>query len=331
MTEHDVTERDEGPVESITQPPDSSPPSVWLSMPSTQVVTGVPASITLHVDRGTNWILQGGRWAPIPAANFQELVVAVQGLGETRDHRDSVNSGGTYPFTFLSPGSYQVTGTGNTTDGRTYTANPMTATAVAPPPPSFTWNTPADGTAVGVGPNGGSLTVDLTTPSGLAYPLTVQVGLDGTTTSDQDTGTHFTKSRTLAQTPLGPRPITVTVVDAQGRSTSQSRSVVAQDSAPPAVSINPFTNPLVVSQLPAVLSLSGTTSGAASGIASVGYSVPALNISGQATNTGPNGDWSTWTASIPFSTTGDGIAFSITATDVRGGTGSATSQITIQF
>lgn len=325
-----MTDHDEGPVETITQPPDSTPPSVWLSMPSSQPVTGVATSITLHVDRGTNWILQGGKWAPIPGANFTELIVAVQGLGETRDHRDTVNSGGTYPFTFLSPGTYQITGTGNTNDGRSFQAG-MTATAVAPPPPSFTWNTPADGATVGVGPSGGPLTVDLNTPSGLAYPLTVQVALDGTTTSDQDTGTHFTRSRTLAQTPLGPRPITVTVVDAQGRSASQSRSVVAQDSAPPAVSINPFTNPLVVSQLPAVLSLSGTTSGAASGIASVAYSVPALNVTGQATNTGPNGDWSTWTASIPFSTTGDNIAFSITATDVRGGTGSATSQITIQF
>jgi hypothetical protein len=321
----------EGPGENITQPPASSPPSVNLTLSKPQLTAGVSNPVTLHVYRGTNYILQGGVWVAIPAANFTDLCVTVQGLGEVRDHRSTVNSGGTYPFTFPQAGSYQITGYGNTNDGRVYNAQAITATVVNAPPPSFTWNSPAQNATVDVGPSGGPLTVDITAPEDLAYPLTVQVDLDGMTTSDQAAGTHFSRSRTLAQTPLGSRSITVTVTDAQQRSASQSRSITARDGAPPTVTLDPFPNPLIVQQLPAAFVLTGRTSGAASGVTSVAYSVPALGVSGQAANTGPNGDWSSWSASIPLNTTGTDIAFTVTATDSRGGTGSASSTVTVQF
>jgi hypothetical protein len=321
----------DGPDENITQPPDSTPPSVWLSVPA-QAVAGAATVVTLNVDRGTNWTLgRNQQWVAIPGANFTELTISVPGIAEVRDHRSSVNSGTTHPITFPSPGNYQISGSGNTSDGRVLNATPVTVTAVTPPAPSFTWNAPANGATVDLGPSGAPLTVDLNTPAALAYPLTVQVGWDGTTSSDQDTGTHFGKTVTLAPTPLGTRSISVTVTDALNRSASQIRSITARDGAPPTVTLDPYTNPLVAQQLPATLQLTGKTSGAASGVTSVAFAVPALGTTGQAIDTAPNGDWSTWSAAIPFTTTGDGIDFTVTATDARGGTGSASAKITVQF
>ncbi|MFD0687809.1 hypothetical protein [Actinomadura fibrosa] len=320
------------PDENITTPPDGSPPWVAIRLPATPVLAGVPTQYRVDVDRGVSFIPRaGGGWTQVPAVNYTELDIAVQGVVETHDHRSSVNSGGTYTFTISSPGSYQVTAAGKTSANTTVNANAATVTVVNPDPPSFTWNSPANGAVIGIGPNGGPLTVDISTPATLAYPLTVRVTVDGATSSDQSTGTRFSKSVTLAQTSIGPRTVTVTIVDAQNRTASQSRTIITQDGAPPTVSLDAFPNPLVVQQLPAVLLLTGRTSGAASGVNLVTYSVPALNTSGQATNTGPNGDWSSWSAAIPFATTGDDIAFTVTATDTRGGTGSASSKITITF
>ncbi|MCA1705892.1 MAG: hypothetical protein LC808_22585, partial [Actinobacteria bacterium] len=161
------------------------------------------------------------------------------------------------------------------------------------------------------------------------YPFAVSITRDGLTTTEQYTGTHYAKTITLAPTPLGARSITVKCTDPGGRASTQTRSVVGHDGAPPAVTIGAFDNDVAVTSLPYDLTLTGTTSGAQSGVTRVDYRFD-NGPSGSAQNTGPGDDWSTWKVQVQLSTSGM-YFFTITATDSRGGTGLASASINVRL
>ncbi|MGI8334824.1 hypothetical protein ACRYCC_33140 [Actinomadura scrupuli] len=322
----------EAPVESITTPPPDVPPAVSIGLPAGTVAAGVPATVTLFVDRGTTYRLQPpNTWVPIPMITYSELELTVPGVTQIRDHRSSVNDSSTpFSITFPTPGTYQITGCGRTGNGTEINApGPRSLTVTAPGPPAFTWSQPADGTVIDLTPTAGQVTVDLSSGTDQLYPWTVAVTCDGVTSSEQHSGTRYLKTINLAKTPLGPRSISVTCTDPRGQATTRTRSIVAHDGAPPTVTLDPFTSPVTVSSLPFQFLLTGKTPGAQSGVTKVEYAV-VNGPSGVAENTGPGGDWSTWRAVVNLPTTGT-FQFTVTATDSRGGTASASSAITLQF
>jgi hypothetical protein len=205
----------------------------------------------------------------------------------------------------------------------------VTVQVTAAGPPAFTWVTPVDGAVVDLNPGGGSVEIRLTTSADQYYPFAVGITRDGMTTTEQFTGTEYRKTIGLALTPLGPRAISVTCTDPDGRASTQSRSIVGHDGSPPAVAIGPFDHDVTVTSLPFQLVLTGTTSGAASGVTDVRYSVTD-GPSGAAEDTAPGRDWATWRAVIFLPTTGT-FQFTIVATDTRGGTGSASASITLHL
>ncbi|MEO5875257.1 MAG: hypothetical protein ABIS86_02075 [Streptosporangiaceae bacterium] len=322
----------EAPVESISPPPPDVPPAVAIGLPSGTVVAGVPATITMFVDRGTTYQLKPpNTWQPKPLVTYSGLVLTIPGVGVTSVGGSSVNNPSTgFPITFPAAGTYQISGCGTTSSGTEINApGPGSVTVTAPGPPVFTWSQPAEGTVVEVTPAAGQVTVDLSSGSDQLYPWTVAVTCDGVTTSGQHTGTHYTKTITLAKTPLGSRGISVTCTDSRGQATTKTRSIVAHDGAPPTVTLDSFGSPVTINALPFDFVLTGRTPGAQSGVTKVEYAVD-NGPAGPAQNTGPGGDWSTWRAVISLPTTGT-FQFKVTATDSRGGTASASSAVSLQF
>jgi len=309
-----------GPSPQITQPPDSVPPAVFLSLPA-KAYAGVPAQFTINVDHGTTWVWVRDHWEGRNAVTFNEMVLDIPGVVLERDHRSTVNSGSTMFVTLPGPGTYTATATGVTTGGAQYSNGPRSFTAQAPPNPTFSLAGPAAGAAVNLGPGGGPVEVHLTSGADQIYPWIVAITRDGVTTSEQYNGTDFRRTINLAATPLGSRTITVTCSDPANRQSTQTRSVVAQDGVPPTVGINPFNGSPLVDTLPFAFVITGTTPGAASGVTGVQYAVDS-GPSGPAENTAASGDWSTWRATILLPTTGT-FTFTVTATNTRGTTRSA--------
>ncbi|MGW1713455.1 hypothetical protein [Streptomyces sp. NPDC002156] len=226
---------------------------------------------------------------------------------------------GTYPF--------RVTVTNSR--GSTVSAS-GTITLVAQGPPVFTWAAPADGGVVDLGPDGGQIAVRLTSGSDQFYPFTVSIAHDGLpVTTDQYTGTEFTKTVMFGPMPLGSRSISVTCADPNGLSSTQTRSLVGRDSAPPTVALDPFEGSQTATSLPHPVTLTGTTNGAQSGITEVAY-VFDNGPSGVAQDTSPGGDWSTWRVRDALPTTGT-YTFRVTVTNSRGSTVSASGTINLHL
>jgi hypothetical protein len=216
-----------------------------------------------------------------------------------------------------------------TSDGTHIDATPVNVHVFAAGPPVFTWVAPLDGAVVDLALGGASVEVVLTTSADQYYPLSVAVTQDGLTTTQQYSGSEYRKTISLAPTPLGSRSITVKCTDPDGGVSTQTRSVVGHDGAPPTVTINAFDNNVAVTSLPYGLTVTGTTPGASSGVTGVQYAVT-NGPSGSAQNTAAGGDWSTWQAQVSLPTTGT-FDFTITATDSRGGTASASASITLHL
>ncbi|MFB4296697.1 hypothetical protein [Actinomadura sp. NTSP31] len=319
------------PDESITTPPDDVPPSISLDRPTGPTVTGTPANVTVFVDHGTAWQWRNNTWNAVPAVAFNQMILSIQNYQEIHDQSASVNNNRVvFPVTFPNPGTYTMTATGVTTGGtQIHAQGPVNVPVAAPSNPAFTWVAPANGAPVDLGPNGGQVTVELATGTDQLYPFNVSITRDGVTTMEQYSGTRYLKTIALGPTPAGSRSITVTCADPGGRSTTQTRTVVGRDSAPPTVTIDHFDDPMTVASLPFEFVVTGRTPGALSGVTGVSYAFT-NGPQGAAVNTGPGGDWSTWRANVMLPTTGT-FPFTITATDTRGGTASASSTITLHL
>jgi hypothetical protein len=221
---------------------------------------------------------------------------------------------GTYPFT--------VTAT-NAVGSTTSVSDSISLT------PQFTWVAPADGAVVHVRPGGAQVEVQLTPGPDQLLPVTVSIEHDGLEPTTELCVDQYSKTITLAPAPLGPRFISVTCTDSYGLASTQTRSVVAYDGAPPTVTIAPFDDNRTVTELPYPVTLTGTTSGAQSGVTGVAYAFT-NGPSGPAQDTSPGGDWSAWQVRVPLNTTGS-YPFTITATDFAGSTGSASGTITLHL
>lgn len=226
---------------------------------------------------------------------------------------------GTYPFTVTVTNSRRSTVSAS-----------GTITLVAQGPPVFTWATPAAGDTVDLGPTGGQVAVRLTSGSDQFYPFTVSIAHDGLpATTDQYTGTEFTKTVTFGPTPVGARSISVTCADPNGLSSTQTRSLTGRDSVPPTVALDPFEGNQTATSLPHPITLTGTTNGAPSGITEVAY-VFDNGPSGVAQDTSPGGDWSAWRLRDALPTTGT-YTFRVIATNSRGSTVSASGTINLNL
>ncbi|MFB4296710.1 hypothetical protein [Actinomadura sp. NTSP31] len=309
------------------QPGPNRAPSVTIRPPSI-VTPAAPAPITVNADAGVQWTWLPAdlSWDEEQVVRYVETLLDVAGVESMRDH---TGGGGTYPVRFPHPGDYALTAAGVTDEGAHISAPPVTVHVTPAGPPVFNWVSPADGTVVDFGPGGGQVTVELATGPDQYYPLAVGITKDGTTTTQSFTGSRLVTTLVLAPAPLGPRTITVQCADPDGRTSSQTRTIVAHDGTPPAVTIGAFPTDVTVTSLPFLLTLNGTTSGAQSGVTGVSYAVSS-GPSGQAQDTAAAGDWSTWQARIPLPTTGR-FDFTITATDTRGGTGSASASINLHL
>ncbi|MFG3294282.1 hypothetical protein ACGF3G_36455 [Streptomyces sp. NPDC048179] len=293
-----------------------------------EVTAGTPVPITVNADPGMVWIWLAAdqSWDEEAAVTYTETLMDISGVESIRDHR---GGGGTYTVTFPRPGDYTVSAAGVTDNGSHIDATPVNVHVRAAGRPVFAWQAPADGAVVDLGPDGAQLDLVLSTSSDQYYPFTVKVTLDGLTTSQQYSGTEYRRTLSLAPTPLGPRTITVECTDPDGGVTTQSRSVVGHDGTPPTVTVDTFDSDVTVTSLPFALVLTGTTPGASSGVGEVRYAVTD-GPSGSAQDTAAGGDWSTWQAQIPLPTTGT-FDVTITATDSRGGTASASAVVTLHL
>ncbi|MDX2547459.1 hypothetical protein ACOT81_37295 [Streptomyces sp. WI04-05B] len=308
-------------------PPKNRPPSVQIKPLPENVTANTPVQITVIADEGVRWkwIAADQSWDSEDFVTYTETEVDIPGVESIRDHR---GGGGTYSVTFPRPGGYSVSAAGVTSDGAHITAAPVNVHVSPAGPPVFTWVAPADGTVVDLVPGGASVEVVLTSADQY-YPLSVDITFDGMTTTQQYGGSEFRKTITLSPAPLGTRSITVKCTDPDGRASTQTRSVVGHDGAPPTVTLDAFDSDVEVASLPYVLTLTGTTPGASSGVTEVRYSV-ANGSSGVARNTAAGGDLSTWQAEIALPTTGT-FALTVTATDSRGGTASVAASITLHL
>ncbi|WP_105969045.1 hypothetical protein [Streptomyces geranii] len=309
-------------------PPKGRPPSVSIEPPPGPVTARTPVPITVKADAGLRWkwLPQDQSWDEDDAVTYTETLVDIP---DVESIRDSTGGGGTYSVVFPRPGGYTVSATGLTADGTRVEADPVTVHVSAAGPPVFTWVAPADGALVELAPDGGSLEVVLTTTDDQFYPLTVDITQDGLTTTQQHSGPEYRKTVTLAPAPLGARQITVRCTDPDGGTSTQTRSVVGHDGAPPTVTLDAFDSEVTVTSLPWQVTLTGTTPGASSGVTGVRYTV-VDGPEGDARNTAADGDWSTWRAEIPLPTTGT-FDVTITATDSRAGTASASATITLHL
>ncbi|MFF7985253.1 hypothetical protein ACFZDK_40120 [Streptomyces sp. NPDC007901] len=274
---------------------------------------------------GVGWVWKNNQWQAVDAVTFTETDLDIQSVVLLRDHR----GGGTgYAATFPSAGNYLITALAVESNGTQLQAPSRTISVAAAIPPAFTWVTPADGSAVSLGPGGGSVGVQLATGSDQFYPWTVSIAHDGQpATSEQYTGTQYNKTIALGPTPLGSRSLTVTCTDPNGLATTQTRSLVGQDSAPPAVTIGAFAGTQTARSLPYTVTLTGTTTGTSSGVTKVAYAFTG-GPTGTAQDTSSGGDWSTWRVQAPLNAIGS-YPFTITATDSRGTTRSASGTVTL--
>ena len=310
----------------ITPAPNPVDPSVSIS-PPTDAVAGVPSSIRVFADPGTRWVLQGNSWHGVPAVTFDHTEVTLgvpDGDQFLEGITDYPGGGGTYAETFPSPGVYSVAATCFAGSSQ-YSAVGRTFTVGTAGPPTFTWTTPADGSTVSVGAGGATVSVQLSASGAQVFPFTVRIDHDGQPpTSDQFNGGSFQKVITIPPTPPGNRTISVTCTDNRGQATTQNHTITVQDGAPPTVAVNP-PQPVALTELPQPVTITGTTSG--SGVNGVSY-VVSNGATGTATDTSTAHDWSTWQFTFDVVTSGS-FTFTVTATDVRGGSGSGMSSVQV--
>jgi len=315
---------------SITTPPDDVPPSVGIGLPAT-ARAGVPTTIQVYADPGTRWVWSHNTWQAAPMVTFTQTEVGIGYFSSDDEYLNGLTTypggGGTYPETFSRATNYGITATCTTSGGEQYSAGGRNLTVVEAGPPAFTVVSPVQGAVVGLGPAGGPVNVQLSSGTDQYYPLTVHIAYDGKTTSDQYSGTVFQKTITLAPAPLGARTISVTCTDPAGHTATQTRTVTGQDGAPPTVTIN-APDPVLFTMIPQPVTITGTTSGAPSGVTGVSFSFDKGGPSGAATDTSAAHDWSKWQVNTTLPVTGM-YSFTVTATDNRGGTGFATGTITL--
>ncbi|MGW3647236.1 hypothetical protein [Streptomyces sp. NPDC000878] len=308
--------------------PKNRPPSVTIEPPTGTVTARTPVPIKLKADPGVRWKWNPAdkSWEDEDAVTYTETLVDIP---DVETIRDQTGGGGTYSVVFPRPGGYTVSAAGLTSGGTRVEAAPVNIHVSAAGPPVFTWVAPADGAVVDLAVDGASVEVVLTTSDDQFYPLSVDITQDGLTTTQQHSGTEYRKTISLAPTPLGTRSITVKCTDPDGGESSQTRSVVGHDGAPPTVTLDAYDTDVAVTSLPCVLTLTGTTPGVSSGVTGVRYAI-VDGPEGDAENTAAAGDWSTWQAPVSLPTTGT-FDIMITATDSRGESASAPASITLHL
>ncbi|MDJ0345132.1 hypothetical protein QMK19_31825 [Streptomyces sp. H10-C2] len=284
-------------------------------------------------DPGTGWVFRRNTWQPVPAVTYTQTELAIT----WQDSSDQIltaltdypGGGGSYSQTFSQATDYTISATGTTSGGGQVHASGVNLPVSPVGPPVFTVVAPADGATVGLGPNGGPVTVQLSSGTDQFYPFSVSIAHDGAITTGQYSGTSYSSTITLTPTPVGSRSISITCTDPANQSSTQTRSLVGTDGAPPSMTLDPFDGNVTATSLPYVFALAGKTSGASSGVTGVSYAFT-NGPSGSAQDTSAAGDWSTWGAQISLPTTGR-FDFTVTATDSRGGTGSASASITVHL
>jgi hypothetical protein len=168
----------------------------------------------------------------------------------------------------------------------------------------FTVVSPVEGAVVPLSEAGGQVDVRLTVAGDEYFPFGVSITWDGQTWTDplQFTGTQYQTPVTLLPMPLGSRSISVTCVNHAGLVSTQTRSVIGQDVAPPHVHVDDPPN--VIGSNPAgkaIASIHGTAtdyqSGMVGGSATVAW---ALTPTGTRTlaHPKPGNDFSDWTAEV---------------------------------
>lgn len=216
-------------------PPDVPP---WVSIALVgAAVAGVPATASVSESRGTHfrWVQADLTWEPEPAVTYTQTWITVDGIVVIRDPQ---GGGGNYSVTFARPGDHTIMATGVTDQGEHIDSAVRPVRVAAAAPPAFTLTSPANGTVVNLDEGGGQVTVQLTTSSDQYFPLTVSITRDNQTTSEQFTGTTYTRTIVLAPMPLGARSLSVTCADPDGQATTQTRSLTGRDIAPPHVRVS---------------------------------------------------------------------------------------------
>ncbi|NGN65281.1 hypothetical protein G5C51_15405 [Streptomyces sp. A7024] len=292
-------------VQQIPKPPPDVPPSVSVSLPASRVVAGAPTTVAVREDPGIRWVwVQADlTWEPRDAVIFTATRVTVNGSVVINDPR---GGGGNYSVTFPRPGDHTVMAVGVADGTRDIVSAPRAVHVAAAAPPAFTLTSPADGAVVNLDEGGGQVTAQFTTTADQFFPLTVKITRDGQTTSEQLTGTSYTKQVLLAPMPLGARSLSVTVSDPDGVATTQTRTLTGRDIAPPRVRVaspQPGANLVGDANGALTVPVQGTTEDAQSGMVGAPATVAwALAPGGPWTTARPSaaGDFRTWSADIPM-------------------------------
>lgn len=195
------------------------------------VTTGTPTMVFEIMDES------GGS-----GVNGSSIKLRLDGLEVTSSFTKSVITNGvrvTYiPGPALSDGSHIVTVNASDNDGNA--ANTATATFVVDTvPPTLNVTAPADGTIA----NTKAITVTGTTNDATSSTVTVKITVNGTDQGSVTVATNgsFTKEITLVE---GSNTIVVIATDAAGKSSSLSRTISVDTSAPVIQSASVSPNPV---------------------------------------------------------------------------------------
>ncbi|MCZ4123094.1 neuraminidase-like domain-containing protein [Streptomyces sp. H39-S7] len=325
MTDSELSTVDTAPVVSIIEqpgpPPADIPPSVSVIAPTARVVAGIATTIGVSAFPGATfrWDFIHGGWLSSPLVTYVQTAVSVDGVEKVRENR----SGGNFTLTFPTPGTHSVTALAVTNGSQTFVSLPVGVPVAAALPPAFTVTAPAEGAVVDLGEGGGTVDVQLSLPADVFFPVTVTIALDGRTVSTETiSSTQYLKTLTPGPTPIGPRPIAVTVGDRDNFTSTKIRMITGRDVGKPRVPVVPQSDVVGDASGHAIAHLNGTAEDAQSGMAGGssgvawalsrdGARTPAQALSGS--------DFRNWHADVPLVGFGAHTVF-VWATDAAGNT-----------